>query len=543
MLLTAHNKYIDTACLSGLFTQGEKYSDKIYFLIDRVNNDVDLTDCAFTIRAVNENGNMTDSVLGKLVQESDILLTWEISEYITACAGTLNLEIIGIKGDAVIIKYKMKPISIRKSILGEGLPEPDIIEKKLLEMQEILSAAQDIAVKTPYIQDDSWYVWSIAENCYINSGVSAAGQKGEKGEPGTDGLNGRDGTNGKDGIDGKDGLSAYEIWLAQGHTGTESDFLASLKGEAGTNGKDGADGVNGRDGLNGKDGTDGQNGLSAYETWLSLGNIGSEADFIASLKGRNGTDGKDGENGKNGTDGKNGENGTDGFSPVAVVSSFGSTITITITDISGTTNVSFCAPDQAQLDAITQSVAALHSVDISLESRIAALEASSGGGGRLSLYSAGSHLYYEEKIHLQLNGTIYSLSEFTELYPDFCSAENEYALHYSFFLGWDTQVFTCSTSSIRINSNSLIAMTFIAGSTEIGVLRLVKSDSGTPEDILTKAQTDGNYIDLSFQWLYSDTYITTLSSCENVTAGDYYLAWLGRSNNSHPLINSITIIS
>lgn len=543
MLITAHNKYIDTACLSGLFTQGEKYSDKIYFLIDRVNNDVDLTDCAFTIRAVNENGNMTDSALEKSVQELNILLVWEVSEYITACAGSLHLEIIGIKGDAVIIKYKMKPINIRKSILGEGLPEPDVIERKLLEMQKILSITQDIAVKTPYIQENFWYVWSIAENCYINSGVSAAGPKGEKGEPGDDGLNGRDGTNGKDGIDGQDGLSAYEIWLAQGHTGTESDFLSSLKGEAGTDGKDGADGVNGRDGLNGKDGTDGQNGLSAYETWLSLGNIGSEADFIASLKGRDGTDGKDGENGKSGTDGKNGENGTDGFSPVAVVSSFDSTITITITDINGTTNVSFCVPDQAQLDAITQSVAALHSVDISLESRIAALEASGSGGGRISLYSAGSHLSYEQKIHLQLNDTIYSLSEFTETYPDFCSAENEYALNYSFFLGWDTQIFTCSTSSIRITSNSLIAMTFIAGSTEIGVMRLVRSDSGTPEDILTKAQTDGNYIDLSFQWLYSDTYITTLSSCENVPAGDYYLAWLARSNNSHPLISSITIIS
>lgn len=129
MTITAHNKYIDTACLSGLFTQGEKYSDKIYFSVDRVNNDVDLTDCKFTLRAVNENGNMTDSTLDKSVQESNILLTWEVSEYITARAGALHLEIIGIKGESIIIKYKMKPITIRNSILGEGLPEPDVIEK------------------------------------------------------------------------------------------------------------------------------------------------------------------------------------------------------------------------------------------------------------------------------------------------------------------------------------------------------------------------------------------------------------------------------
>lgn len=44
------------------------------------------------------------------------------------------------------------------------------------------------------------------------------------------GKDGKDGVNGKDGVDGK---SAYEIWLEQGNTGTEADFIASLKGEPG----------------------------------------------------------------------------------------------------------------------------------------------------------------------------------------------------------------------------------------------------------------------------------------------------------------------
>ena len=76
----------------------------------------------------------------------------------------------------------------------------------------------------------------------------------------------------------------------------------------------------------------------------------------------------------------------------------------------------------------------------------------------------------------------------------------------------------------------------------VGVLRLVQSDSGTAEDILNKAQTEGSYIDLSLQWLYSTDYITTLTPCEGVTTGTYYLAWVGRSNNSRPLIRSITAI-
>ena len=59
---------------------------------------------------------------------------------------------------------------------------------------------------------------------------------------------------------------------------------------------------------------------------------------------------------------------------------------------------------------------------------------------------------------------------------------------------------------------------------------------------LKTAQTEGSYIDLSLQWLYSTDYITTLTPCEGVTTGTYYLAWVGRSNNSHPLIRSVTAI-
>lgn len=56
------------------------------------------------------------------------------------------------------------------------------------------------------------------------------GPQGPQGLPGTDGVNGKDGVNGTDGLEGK---SAYEIWLGQGNSGTEQDFLDSLKGEQG----------------------------------------------------------------------------------------------------------------------------------------------------------------------------------------------------------------------------------------------------------------------------------------------------------------------
>lgn len=65
---------------------------------------------------------------------------------------------------------------------------------------------------------------------------------------------------GGNGVVGADGKSAYEIWLEQGNTGTEQDFLNSLKGEPGKDGKDGADGktpVKGVDYFDGKDGVSG----------------------------------------------------------------------------------------------------------------------------------------------------------------------------------------------------------------------------------------------------------------------------------------------
>ena len=84
--------------------------------------------------------------------------------------------------------------------------------------------------------------------------------KGEKGDKGDVGASGKDGLNGQD---GKDGKSAYQIWLDNGNTGTETDFLKWLKG---------------------KDGTNGADGKSAYEVAVSKGYTGTEEEWLASLK-------------------------------------------------------------------------------------------------------------------------------------------------------------------------------------------------------------------------------------------------------------------
>lgn len=57
----------------------------------------------------------------------------------------------------------------------------------------------------------------------------------------------------------------------------------------------------------GKDGKDGVNGKSAYDLWLANGNTGSEADFLESLKGPKGADGTNGTNGEKGDKGDKGD--------------------------------------------------------------------------------------------------------------------------------------------------------------------------------------------------------------------------------------------
>ncbi|MGN1097026.1 MAG: hypothetical protein ACI4QU_04225, partial [Christensenellales bacterium] len=78
---------------------------------------------------------------------------------------------------------------------------------------------------------------------------------------------------------GSAGLSAYEIAVKNGFTGTETEWLESLKG---TDGKDGKDGING---INGADGSDGVNAISSlseiYDQAVAAGYSGTYLEFLS----------------------------------------------------------------------------------------------------------------------------------------------------------------------------------------------------------------------------------------------------------------------
>jgi hypothetical protein len=102
----------------------------------------------------------------------------------------------------------------------------------------------------------------------------------------TDSLNGEDGGS---------GLSAYEVWIGLGNTGTEQEFIDSLTGPDGDSGLSayevwiglGNTGTE-QEFIDSLTGPDGDSGLSAYEVWTGLGNTGTEQEFIDSLTGSDG---------------------------------------------------------------------------------------------------------------------------------------------------------------------------------------------------------------------------------------------------------------
>ena len=90
------------------------------------------------------------------------------------------------------------------------------------------------------------------------------GPAGPKGDTGLQGPIGPKGDRGSVGKDGSNGLSAYQVWLNSGHSGTEDDFFNYLKGSKGDRGPvgpKGADGEEGPQGIQGPIGKAGPRGL------------------------------------------------------------------------------------------------------------------------------------------------------------------------------------------------------------------------------------------------------------------------------------------
>ncbi len=297
---------------------------------------------------------------------------------------------------------------------------------------------------------------------------------------------------------GKDGKSAYEIAVEYGFVGTETEWLESLKG------------VDGKDGVNGKDGCDGRNGVD-------------------------GLPGKDGKNGADGLPGRDGIDGIDGKSAyiIAVEHGFSGTENEWLQSLKGADGKDGITPDMS--DYATKADIA------NLQEKIRQIS----GISYISVFENGSDVLqkYGDSVYTYYNDGYRSLAGFAESYPHFCSAENNYALYFNQNdFSWAGTVFVMFLTPVAITSKMKLILSYLVGASQDTEFYLVKKTDKTGSELaqyIYEEIKSENASKLSFKWLYSDTFISVMQSLENVLDGEYYLAFKGTSDNSHPMVKSI----
>lgn len=241
----------------------------------------------------------------------------------------------GLRATTVPINLHIRPSGFIPDGAEEVPPTPDLYAQLLQKLDEKAASLQNGADGKDGVNGKSAFEIASENGFSGTESEWLESLKGSDGLPGKDGENGTDGQNGADGINGK---SAFEIAVKNGFVGTESEWLESLKGIDGLPGKDGKNGTDGRDGENGIDGRNGTDGKSAYIIAVEHGFSGTESEWLESLKGSDGLPGKDGENGAdgiNGIDGQNGSNGADGVSPAVTLTEQDDGVLVSITDADG----------------------------------------------------------------------------------------------------------------------------------------------------------------------------------------------------------------
>ena len=470
MILRANQKYIDMSDVGHLLARGEKNADILTFQISQFYHGIDLSECAFIIRGVNSACNLIEQTLKKQIKDSSVFLTWTVDEYFTAVSGVLKLEIRGIKGDELVIKYDLSDIFVRESAVGEGLPQPDMIEKAISEMSEILAKAEEISVKAPIIKNDTWWIFNADTLEYEDTGLPSRGEKGiqgEKGEQGLQGIQGEKGDKGDTGADGKvgsDGKSAYEIWLSLGNSGTETDFINSIKGEKGEKGEQGLQGVQGEKGDRGEQGLQG-------------------------IQGEKGDRGEQGLQGVQGEKGEKGSDGADGFSPSITVSENTETsykLLITDKNSSFTTpnlktsggsvtvddSLSDSSENPVQNKVISGEISSLWNQMSTLNDLISSIQSGGGNITITTLFDNSDYSAYKDKWFFknsQWDDRIFSFDETVAKVSSFCDESNSYCMKFSNSFGWNANLSALCSEPIQINSKSVLMIEYNCNSDGDGI--------------------------------------------------------------------------
>ena len=372
------------------------------------------------------------------------------------------------------------------------------------------------------------------------------------------------------GANGKDGRSAYEIAIENGFVGTVAEWLESLKGRDGIDGKDGkdgADGLPGKDGTNGKDGKDGRDGkdgvspdLTNYpdtdavkalvqatvQPLLQQAHVHKNLDVLDDLT-------------------------ADELSLLRTLQEFEDDTTYNIQTfreaIAALNEKAHTHENQSALDQITAAKIAQwdafgtqinglstkvtvysEKTERTLESLQKQIDNLTSGRNYTVLFQSGQNAIstYASNLSMILDGRYQTMADFLAAYPQFCSAANDFVLSYSQeCFNWDKSVLTVCAKPLSLTKNAEIVMSYQSGSSEAGSLYLVPKPQkiDIPIGVYVNTEIDANRaVSLDFHWLQSDTFITTITECTGISDGEYYLAWVGRSNNSHPKIRFLKVL-
>ena len=380
--------------------------------------------------------------------------------------------------------------------------------------------------------------------------------KGDKGEKGNTGAKGNPGQ------DGADGKSAYAIAVEHGYEDSEKKWLLSLKGEKGDPGDRGLQGVPGEKGEKGDAGVAGKDGFSPIANVVKDGSV-----ITITITDKNGT-----------TTVTLTEGAAVDLAPYAKVNyvdekvqELSDSLTYTLQEhtlsITHLEDKSHTHENQSALDQITAAKIAQwdgfgtqinglstkvtvysEKTERTLESLQKQIDNLTSGRNYTVLFQSGQNAIstYASNLSMILDGRYQTMTDFLAAYPQFCSAANDFMLSYSqTCFNWDKSVLTVCVKPLFLTKNAEIVMSYQSGSSEAGSLYLVSKPQkiDIPIGVYVNTEIDANRaVSLDFQWLQSDTFITTITECTGISDGEYYLAWVGRSNNSHPKIRFLKVL-
>ena len=386
--------------------------------------------------------------------------------------------------------------------------------------------------------------------------------KGDKGEKGNTGAKGNPGQ------DGADGKSAYAIAVEHGYEDSEDKWLLSLKGEKGNAGERGEKGDTGLQGVPGEKGEKGDAGVAGKDGFSPIANVVKDGSVITiTITDKNGT-----------TTVTLTEGAAVDLTPYAEVNyvdekvqELSDSLTYTLQEhtfsITHLEDKSHTHENQSALDQITAAKIAQwdgfgtqinglstkvtvysEKTERTLESLQKQIDNLTSGRNYTVLFQSGQDAVstYASNLSMILDGSYQTMTDFLAAYPQFCSAANDFVLSYSQeCFNWDKSVLTVCAKPLSLTKNAEIVVSYQSGSSEAGRLYLVQKPQkiDIPIGVYVNTEIDANRaVSLDFQWLQSDTFITTITECTGISDGEYYLAWVGRSNNSHPKIRFLKVL-